>query len=137
MKMSKPVPAARLIVFDGSGRVLILRRAETVYAPGWWCLPGGKVRYGETVEQAAARELRDETSLDCNSLKFLFYQDSLPLEPGGMHCIDFYFECAASGRVAIGRESMDWAWVDLSDADRYPLTFGNDIALARCRQSRK
>jgi len=48
----------RLVVVGTDGRVLVLRRSRTAYAEGAWCLPGGKVDYGETVAQAIAKELR-------------------------------------------------------------------------------
>ena len=41
-------------------------------------MPGGKIDYGETVEQAARKELREETALECIAARFLFHQDSLP-----------------------------------------------------------
>src|SRR5512146_2687606 len=95
----RPVPVVRLVVIDASGRVLLLRRAANSTDGGRWCLPGGKVDYGDTVEQAAVRELREETGLDSTGLRFLFFQDSLPPAPGRMHCINFYFSCAVEGEV--------------------------------------
>jgi len=73
LKNASPIPVARLIIKNTRGKIMILRRAESEYATGSWCLPGGKVDYGDTVEQSAARELEEETSLACNSLRFLFY----------------------------------------------------------------
>ncbi len=130
-RLSRPVPVVRLIVGNAEGKVLILRRARTEYAPGNWCLPGGKVDYGETVEQAVAKELREETGLECRTARFLFWQDSLPAEPGTMHCINFYFECAVSGEVVLDRESSEWAWIGPADLASYDLVFRNDAALRR------
>lgn len=59
-----PRPAARVIVLDGCGRVLLFRIA----LPGrehlrLWITPGGGLEPGETHEQAALRELREETGV--------------------------------------------------------------------------
>ena len=124
-----PIPVARLIIKNTRGKILILQRAKSEYATGSWCLPGGKVDYGDTVEQSAARELEEETSLVCNSLRFLFYQDSLPLKPGGMHCVNLYFECAVSGSVVLNKESSHFAWIGPSDLEKYDIVFRNDAAL--------
>jgi len=57
------------------------------------------------MEQAVARELREETALECTGSRFLFYQDSLPIEAGVMHGINLYFECAATGTLRLNHES--------------------------------
>jgi len=129
--LSRPVAVVRLIVPDASGRVLILRRAPGTTDGGRWCLPGGKVDYGDTVEQAAVRELQEETSLRGTKLRFLFYQDSLPQAPGRMHCLNLYFECAAEGEVALNEESVEAAWISREDVPRFHLSFKNDEGLAR------
>ena len=48
-------------VLDDSGRVLLQRRGD---AEGPWGLPGGAMELGETLEEAAVRETREETGLD-------------------------------------------------------------------------
>jgi len=126
-----PVPVARLIVKNDEGKVLILRRANSFHATGDWCLPGGKVDYGDTVEASAARELEEETALVSHSLRFLFYQDSLPPEPGEMHCINLYFECQASGDLVLNPESSGHAWIGPSDLNDYTIGFRNDLGLIR------
>jgi 8-oxo-dGTP diphosphatase len=128
---SRPVPVVRLIVRNAAGKVLILKRARTANADGAWCLPGGKVDHGETVEQAVAKELREETTLACENHRFLFYQDSLPPEPGGMHCINLYFECRVSGDVVLNPESSAAAWIGPSDLGGYKIAFRNDEGLRR------
>lgn len=127
--MPYPIPVVRLIIPDATDRVLILKRHNTEYSPGWWCLPGGKIDYGETISEAIAKELREETSLVCTSSKFLFYQDSLPPEPEGMHCINLYFECSVSGTITLNNESSQFTWIRPSDLENYEIAFGNNLAL--------
>ncbi len=56
-------PAARLIVTDGDGRLLLFRFTPDDRPP-FWCTPGGAVDPGESFEQAARRELFEETGFD-------------------------------------------------------------------------
>ncbi len=56
-----PVPTVDIIIeVIGRGIVLIKRKNE----PTGWAIPGGFVDYGESLEEAAIREAREETSLD-------------------------------------------------------------------------
>ena len=57
----RPSVTADCIVFDAD-RVLLIKRGKEPYA-GRWALPGGFLNPGETIEEAAARELLEETGL--------------------------------------------------------------------------
>ncbi|MDY6990293.1 MAG: NUDIX domain-containing protein [Thermodesulfobacteriota bacterium] len=129
--MPYPIPIVRMIIPDEKGRVLILKRDEGSHSGGEWCLPGGKVDYGLTVEEAAVKELREETSLICTSTRFLFYQDSLPQDPEDMHGINLYFECTAEGAIALNEESRTFAWIGPEELPEYEMAFRNDEGLLR------
>lgn len=71
----KVCPACRLIQYENpipsvaavlakEGRFLLVRRAVEP-AIGAWCLPGGFIEVGETVEQALVREVQEETGIVC------------------------------------------------------------------------
>ncbi|HEY8945467.1 MAG TPA: NUDIX domain-containing protein [Polyangiaceae bacterium] len=55
--------AARVLLIDGRGRVLLLEAQERSSGHRWWVAPGGGIEPGETFEAAARRELYEETGL--------------------------------------------------------------------------
>jgi ADP-ribose pyrophosphatase YjhB (NUDIX family) len=57
------VPCVGVVVLDDAGRLLLIKRGHPPSA-GRWSIPGGRVEEGETLEQAAVREAREETGLD-------------------------------------------------------------------------
>jgi 8-oxo-dGTP diphosphatase len=66
----QPALAADCVVFDPQGRLLLIRRKNPPFQ-GQYALPGGFVDYGETTEQAAARELAEETGLTAVALTLI------------------------------------------------------------------
>jgi 8-oxo-dGTP diphosphatase len=60
--LSEPIPIAVAVV-EHAGRVLIGKRPPGGPLGGFWEFPGGKVAPGETLQEAAARECREETGL--------------------------------------------------------------------------
>ncbi len=58
-------------VIPRDGRLLAIRRAEGIRAPGAWCFPGGTIEPGEAIPDALVRELREEldvTVVPCREL---------------------------------------------------------------------
>jgi ADP-ribose pyrophosphatase YjhB (NUDIX family) len=58
---SSLVPAVNVVVANRAGDILMIRRTDN----GNWALPGGAVDLGESVSQAAIRETREETGIQC------------------------------------------------------------------------
>jgi 8-oxo-dGTP pyrophosphatase MutT (NUDIX family) len=56
-RLLNPVTVGVRLLFVQDGRVLLVLHT---YDEGWWCLPGGGVQAGETLEQAARREAAEE-----------------------------------------------------------------------------
>jgi 8-oxo-dGTP diphosphatase len=58
-------------VFDATGRVLIAERPAGKHLAGRWEFPGGKIGDGEALEQALARELREELGIEVGGCEHL------------------------------------------------------------------
>jgi 8-oxo-dGTP diphosphatase len=62
--MATPVDVAVAVLIRGDGRVLLGQRPEGKVYAGYWEFPGGKVEPGERVEDALAREIREELAVE-------------------------------------------------------------------------
>jgi len=122
--VQRPVIAIRAILQDPQDRILLLKRANSEYGEGQWCLPGGKLDYGDTPEHTVEKELKEETGLTVSNVTFLIYQNSLPLQPGKMHCLNLYYTCSYTGQITLNKESSDFAWVSPLKAIDYKPVFG-------------
>jgi mutator protein MutT len=130
-KSKRPHLAVRAIIVDDNGKVLILRRADTTLGGGKWCLPGGNIEYGQTVGEAVALEVHEETSFTAKDVQFLFYLENLPSLESELHYINIVFKCRAEGNIYLNRESSEYAWIDHSDMHNYEFAFKNDLALGQ------
>ena len=63
-----PLPAACLMVVDQNNKLLLVKRSVQPRL-GFWCLPGGFMELGESPEETALRELKEETALNGESTK--------------------------------------------------------------------
>lgn len=99
------------VVHDGSGRLLLIRRARPPGA-GLWSLPGGKVDEGESDPIALARELREETGLAVAVGAFVGRVERPA--PSGVFDIHDYACSVTGGELRAGDDAIDARWVDLA-----------------------
>jgi len=101
--MKYPRIRVSVIVVE-EGRILLVRHEKE--GRTYWVLPGGGVDYGETLEQAAVRELKEETNLDVAVDKLVFVDDFLP-EDRHRHVVDVYFTAkVVGGELKLGPDSI-------------------------------
>ncbi len=110
-----PVAAVGAIVVNGQGEALMVRRSRDP-GKGKWGLPGGFIDPGESAEQAAVREVREETGLNITKLRFLMtlpnqYRHRGVIAP----VIDLFFEARPETHdaVSLAKNELDdfeWTW---------------------------
>lgn len=99
-----PFPTVDVIIELEGGIILIERRNE----PFGWALPGGFVDYGESLESAAVREAREETSLEISDLRLLgCYSD--PARDPRMHTISTVYIAAGRGIPRAADDALNLA----------------------------
>lgn len=129
-----PLLAADVIIelADRAGRpiVLIARR----HPPYGWAIPGGFVDVGETVEEAAVREAREETGLEVRLLRLLGCYSDPARDPRG-HTVSLVYVAEASGEP---RGQDDAREAGVFDPARIPpdLAFDHAQILADYRHLR-
>jgi ADP-ribose pyrophosphatase YjhB (NUDIX family) len=129
IKMNRPFLAVRAIITNEVGKMLILRRSNTIQGNGKWCLPGGNIEYGQTTLEAVASEIKQETSLAVRDVKFLFYLENLPSEESELHYINLVFKCLTEGNLLLNHESSEYAWIGPGEIHIYDFAFKNDKML--------
>ena len=116
-----PEPTVGALIFNQEGQVLLLRSHK------WrdkYCIPGGHIELGETIEDALQREVKEETGLDIYDIEFASLQEFI--FDGAFHekrhFIFIDFVCKTdSNDVVLNAESQEYVWVSLVDALRLPI----------------
>src|SRR6185503_16296839 len=108
-----PIATVGALIFNSVGQVLMIRTHK------WsdlWGIPGGKPKFGESSEDALRREVKEETNLEIDLIRFVIAQDSI-------HSTEFYrdahfvllnYTCraASSNPVQLNDEAEKFQWLD-------------------------
>jgi 8-oxo-dGTP pyrophosphatase MutT (NUDIX family) len=112
------------------GKILVLKRAGGE-ATGGWYLPGGAVDAGETVEQAAVRELREESGLVPTGPLAIIGVSHLHIY--GRDSLQVAYACdCLEGEVVLSHEHSGARWVDPAE---YRERYFNDELITRVEEA--
>ena len=121
-RQRNPVPTVDIIIEilkkDGQEGIILIKRKNPPYG---WALPGGFVDYGETLEEAAIREAKEETSLDIR-LKFQMHTYSDPDRDPRQHTITTVYIAQAEGDP-VARDDAEEIAVFSRDELNFSLAF--------------
>jgi 8-oxo-dGTP diphosphatase len=125
-----PTVAVGALVFDGDGRVLLVERGNPPGA-GLWSVPGGRVETGETLAQAVAREVREETGLvvEVGALACVVER----ITDGYHFVILDYHARVIGGALAAGGDARAARFVTADELATLPVTDGLGDVIARAR----
>ena len=116
--MKKPSVTVDGVIIK-NGKVLLIKRKNEPFK-GRWALPGGFVEYGETVEEAVLREVKEETGMDAKIKKLVGVYSSPDRDPRG-HTISIVFLMEAKGETIAGDDATEARFFDLKKLP--PLAF--------------
>ena len=111
MAYRNPAPTVDLIIEMGDRPHRPIVLIERLNEPYGWALPGGFVDYGESVETAAVREAKEETSLDVVLIEqFFVYSD--PARDARKHTLSIVFIATAVGEPVAQDDAENLAVVN-------------------------
>lgn len=98
-----PIPTVDIIIEIESKGIVLIKRKNPPYG---WAIPGGFVDYGESLEEAAIREAKEETNLDVE-LKRQFHTYSDPKRDSRHHTISTIYIAKAKGIPEAQDDAME------------------------------
>jgi 8-oxo-dGTP diphosphatase len=111
-----PVPTVDLIVRK-NGAVLIEKRGREPFV-GRYALPGGHVDYGETVEQTAVRELKEECAISCRLVGIMGVYSDPKRDPRGQRISTVFIADYSAGELKAGDDAGSAEWMDFESIMR-------------------
>jgi ADP-ribose pyrophosphatase YjhB (NUDIX family) len=131
--MTTPPPTlavSAILLAPDDGRVLLIQRGKPP-GEGLWSLPGGRVEPGETIAEAVARELLEETGLVAEPIALVEIVERIG--PAHHYVILAHLARATGGALAAGGDARDARWLTDAEVAARPTTDGLAAVIGRAR----
>ncbi len=114
MENQKPVPGVGVMIFK-DGKVLLGKRGGS-YAVGEYTFPGGKIEYGESMEDTVRRETLEECGVVITNIRFQAVVNSIKYAPHHFISTVFLADWESGEPRTLEPEKLgDWQWYSLDD----------------------
>ena len=133
---NRPIVGVGAVVFRDD-RVLLIRRGKPPRR-GDWSLPGGMQEIGETVFEAAAREVQEETGVTISDIALIDVVDSITLDDDSR--VQFHYTLVdvvakwRSGEPAGGSDAMHAEFMSFDEASKIVLWRETHRIIAKARE---
>ena len=136
--MNQPLPPPRplctvgALVVNPNAEVLIVR---TTKWRGTWGVPGGKLDWGESLQEALLREFREEVALDLQQVRFALLQEAIldsQFHVPAHFVLVNYYAFSASTQVVPNEEIVEWVWLPPEQALSFPLNNFTERLVSDC-----
>jgi mutator protein MutT len=126
----KSIPIALALVWRGP-LVLIAKRRKGAHLGGFWEFPGGRIEDGECAEQAAVREVCEETGIVCAALKA---RDTFEFEYPDRRIVFHPVDCTWVSGEPQPLGSLEPRWVSVTEIASYEFPPANAKLIAELAQ---
>ena len=136
--MNQPLPPTRprctvgAVVVNPNAEVLFVR---TTKWRGTWGVPGGKLDWGESLQEALLREFREEVALDLEQVRFALLQEAIldsQFHVPAHFVLVNYYAFSASTQVVPNEEIVEWVWLPPEQALGFPLNNFTERLVSDC-----
>ena len=110
------------IIIEKGNEIVLIKRMNEPYK-GYWEVPGGFVEKDETVEEAAVREAKEETSLDVKLKEILGVYSDVKRDPRGRVATTVFISEAIGGKLKADSDAEDAKWIDVNKIKLDSLAF--------------
>lgn len=112
------------VIKNSDGKILLMKRgALSKSEPNTWCIPGGAVEFGEKMESAVIREIKEELNIDIEILKQYGCADYIMLSEN-QHWVSGIFLCKiveGEPKIMEPGKCDEIGWYNLEDLGSLPL----------------
>jgi len=117
--MNLPKIAVGCVIFDPDRKVLLVKRKHPPNQ-GSWAVPGGKVNFGELIEGALKREMREEISVEVRPKELMAIVEIIK---EGFHYVILDFVCEiTNGEVKAGSDAEDARFFSTDEMKKIPIS---------------
>ena len=101
-----------IVINDSSGRILLTKRAIEPYF-GEWHIPGGSVRFHETLEDAVKRIAKEELGIKIKPVKLLGFMEFLKEDKERRHSVSLVFQAEIiAGEITLDKQAADFGFFE-------------------------
>jgi 8-oxo-dGTP diphosphatase len=135
-RYQRPLLGVSTLVARGDGVLLVRRGKPPLH--GLWAFPGGLVEFGESLAQAAAREVLEETGISVEIIEAIDRAEIVLRDradkPLRHYVLIVFSGCFVAGEPRAGDDAAEVRWVAAADFPAFPKTPDTDRILTKWSQ---
>ncbi len=130
-----PIVTVGALIFNDGDEVLMIRTHKW---SNLWGIPGGKIKWGEVSTTALRREIKEETNLEIDDIRFTLVQDCIHSEEfyrdAHFVLLNYTARCSGNPEVKLNEEAREFRWVSPMQALAMPINQPTRILLEAVAQ---
>jgi 8-oxo-dGTP diphosphatase len=106
----------KLVIKNSRGLYLFVQRSQPLSDGADWDIPGGRINTSERLEEALARELKEEIGVELDTKIELVKAQDIILPNADLHVVRITYITEFDKTIKLSEEHRDFKWVSLSEA---------------------